>query len=128
MTRPVRALQILRGAAWAWRASRSARAQLDADAPLDGVRVPPPPPLPWPQGTRGVAVALERREDACLVQALVRQEWHAAHGDARDVVVGVRRPQDTVAAHAWLDGDGDGESGEWLELARRPAGATSRAG
>ena len=129
MSRAVRASQIVRGAAWAWRASRTARSQLDAEAPLVGVRLPPAPALPWPQGTRGLTAVLRRREDACLVQALVRQEWHAAHGDPRDVVVAVRRSDETVAAHAWLDGDSDGETGEWLELARRPAAApTSRVG
>ena len=119
MSRARRALQIARGAAWAWRASVAARRGLAEGRALERLAVPPPPALPWPQGSRGIVAMLGRRRDTCLVRALVRQAWHASHGDPRDVVLGVRAPGDRVAAHAWLDGDED--AGAWLELARRPA-------
>jgi hypothetical protein len=59
----------------------------------------------------------------CLVRATVRQAWYAAHGDLRDVVIGVTAPSGGFAAHAWLDGDAPCHSDGFHELLRRPAGA-----
>jgi hypothetical protein len=59
----------------------------------------------------------------CLVRASVRQAWYAAHGDLRDVVIGVTAPSGGFAAHAWLDGDAPCHSDGFHELLRRPAEA-----
>jgi Coenzyme PQQ synthesis protein D (PqqD) len=45
------------------------------------------------------------------------QRWYASHGAIRDVVIGVSAPTDDFEAHAWLDGDPDGE-GSFRELSR----------
>ncbi len=48
------------------------------------------------------------------------QAWNAAHGDRRDLVIGVTGSRD-FKAHAWLDGDPASESDEFTELHRHPA-------
>jgi hypothetical protein len=50
----------------------------------------------------------------------VLQRWHQSQGDVRDVVVAVKGPAIDFAAHAWLDGDTDGEAGVFSELLRLP--------
>ena len=47
---------------------------------------------------------LRRRGESCLVRAIVRQAWEAAHGRRRDLIVGVTDPAG-FRAHAWLEGD-----------------------
>jgi Transglutaminase-like superfamily len=93
----------LRGAVWALRSVRSVRRQL-AGRPLGEVRVADPPALPAARGGRGVAAVLRRLQPSCLERALVLQRWLAAHGERREVVVGVSSPAD-FHAHAWLDGE-----------------------
>jgi hypothetical protein len=111
----------LRAAAWAWWASVSVRRQLRA-CRLEDVRVPRPPAVPA-AADRGVLAVLRRRRDTCLVQARVRQAWHAAHGDPRDLILGVTPPSTGFRAHAWLAGDAEDDAGDYTELSRRPAGA-----
>jgi hypothetical protein len=82
------------------------------------VRVADPPPLPA-AATRGVSAVLRRSSPTCLERALVLQRWLAAHGCARDVVIGVTAPADGFAAHAWLDGEVHGR--DYAELTRLPA-------
>jgi hypothetical protein len=48
--------------------------------------------------------ALRRQRESCLVNAIVRQAWEAAHGQRRDLVIGTTAPDD-FRAHAWLEGD-----------------------
>jgi hypothetical protein len=36
---------------------------------------------------------------------LVLQRWLAAHGDQRDVIIGVLAPAEGFGAHAWLEGE-----------------------
>jgi Transglutaminase-like superfamily len=86
---------------------------------IDAVRVGPPPPLPA-SAELGVSVSLRLRREACLVRALVRQQWLAAHGSSRDLVIGVRGPSSAFMAHAWLDGDPPCHSEGFAELIRRP--------
>jgi hypothetical protein len=90
----------LRAAWWTFRAVRRARRELRAH----GVRacVPPPPTLPWGAG-RGVNAVLRRQDPTCLERSLVLQAWLAAHGERRDVVVGVSRTDSGFGAHAWVD-------------------------
>ena len=108
----------LRAAWWALRAARSTRRQLRATN-LAELRVPEPPPLP-PSAARGVQAILRRRGERCLVSAAVWQEWHAAHGDHHDLVIGVNAPGQAFSAHAWLAGSPDGGDG-FVELARYAA-------
>jgi hypothetical protein len=107
----------LRAAWWTDRALRRARADL-RDGELRDVALPAPPRLPE-HAERGVYALLRRREHSCLERSLVLQRWLAAHGDARDVVIGTTGVEG-FAAHAWLEGD-LGSAARYVELARLPA-------
>jgi Transglutaminase-like superfamily len=63
--------------------------------------------------------ALSRVRATCLESALVRQRWLAAHGDRRDVVIGVS-PDGLKGnpAHAWVDGTDSRAASSYLELHR----------
>lgn len=61
---------------------------------------------------------IRRWDPTCLERALVLQAWEAAHGGARDVVIGVRGSGESMAAHAWLDGEPDGAAAAYEELLR----------
>ena len=89
---------------------------------LENVALDPPPALP-DEAIRGVGAVLRRRDDSCLVRALVRQRWHAAHGARRDVVIGIARPNGKFLAHAWLEGDSPCHDEHFVELSQRPAPA-----
>jgi hypothetical protein len=66
-----------------------------------------------------VRVALWRLRPSCLERSLVVQRWLAAHGIARDVVVGTHGgPSGEFSAHAWLDGAADGCAGRYVEITR----------
>ena len=80
---------------------------------------PEPPRLPR-SAQRGVLGVLRRQRSTCLERALVLQRWHASQGNPRDVVVAVKGPTMDFAAHAWLDGEPDGEAGVFSELLRLP--------
>jgi hypothetical protein len=112
-------LDTVRAAVWAWRAGSSARRQLRAGG-LDAVSLPLVPAL-GRQAERGVRVVLTRRPLSCLERSIVRQRWYAEHGDQRDLIIGVHHSRETFGAHAWLDGDPDGEGEQLVELLRRPA-------
>jgi hypothetical protein len=106
----------LRAALWAYRALRRVQHDLEAN----GLRyrpVPAPPQLP-PHARRGVNAVLRRRTSTCLERALVLQRWHVAHGSAPDVVIAVRGPTIDFAAHAWVDGEPNGDVGSYQELVR----------
>lgn len=105
----------MRAAWWAWRASR----RLQQVLPVDGVRaeVTAPPHLPFSAG-RGVVAGLRHVSPTCLERALVLQCWLAAHGDPRDVVIGVTGGSLDFGAHAWLDGYEPDSTAEFAELHR----------
>ena len=84
------------------------------------VRVKAPPALP-PSAGRGVRAVMRRIDQTCLERALVLQAWGRAHGEGRDVVIGVHGTGERFTAHAWLDGEPDGERGPYHELMRMPA-------
>ena len=107
-------------AEWAFRAIRSARRQL-AENPTSALAALPAVPPAAKTGAPGVAVALRVTRASCLVRATVRQAWYAAHGELRDVVIGVKAPAEGFAAHAWLDGDPQCHSDGFHELVRRAA-------
>lgn len=108
-------LATLRAAWWAARSLRQARRRLRRD-PLAGVGIEAPPALPK-SALRGVDAVLRRRAPSCLERSLILQRWHAAHGVAQDIVIGVTAPE-RFSAHAWLEGEPDAESGPFFEIAR----------
>jgi hypothetical protein len=112
-------LPTLRAAVWAVRALRRTRRALKRERVTD-VAVAPPPALPRSAG-RGVRAVIRRTDPTCLERALVLQAWGIAQGEARDVVIGVNGTGDRFAAHAWLEGEPDGERGAYSELMRVPA-------
>ena len=106
-----------RAAGWATRALLRARRQLRKGG-VDALAVPPPPALPR-DAWRGVNAIVGRVDPTCLERAAVRQRWYAAHGDERDLVIGVTSPSGGFKAHAWLEGDE--AAAEYHELTRRKA-------
>ena len=69
--------------------------------------------------SHGVHAILRRLPATCLERAVVLQRWRAAHGDPRDVVVGVSGTRDDFRAHAWLDDEpAAAVPGEFSELVR----------
>src|SRR5262249_35821481 len=106
----------LRAAWWAQGALRAARRAL-ASGELTGIVGPAPPPLPARAG-RGVEALLRRRPHSCLEAALVRQSWLAAHGDPREVAIGITAPSQGFAAHAWVVDLDDPTDGTFREITR----------
>lgn len=105
-------------AGWAFVALRRARKQL-IDKPLDRLTLPKPPRAPH-YARRAVAAVLRHRRATCLLEAVVLQQWDAAHGLRRDVVIGVTAPSAGFQAHAWLDGDLPCHEERFSELVRLP--------
>jgi hypothetical protein len=122
---------VLRAAWWAWRAVRAARAGLKEAGVAASVA--DPPRLPRSAGI-GVEAVLSRTVPTCLEGALVAQRWFAAHGDSRDVVIGVTTSgaddlaevHRGFAAHAWVDGRDPEAAAMYLEMYRIPAPWTAR--
>jgi hypothetical protein len=113
---------VLRAAWWALRSTRATRQQLSAGESRPAVA--PPPGLPLSAGL-GVEAVLGRMSATCLEGALVRQRWLAAHGDRRDVVIGLPvRDFGPTPAHAWVDGLDLEAGAEHLELYRIEAPVT----
>jgi hypothetical protein len=106
----------LRAALWTLRALRVARLQLRRGA-IKNVEIPRPPDLPE-TAIRGVQAVLRRRPNSCLERSLILQRWLGKFGSAPDVVVGVSGPSPAFRAHAWLDGEPDGEDDSFQELLR----------
>ncbi len=48
----------------------------------------------------------------------MRQRWLAAHGDCREIAIGVSAPSPTFVAHAWLEGDRSADAGRFHEVTR----------
>jgi Transglutaminase-like superfamily len=69
---------------------------------------------------------MTRVRATCLEAALVRQSWLAAHGDNREIVIGVvasgLRDQ---PAHAWVEGTDPWAEATHLELHRLKSGQKS---
>jgi Transglutaminase-like superfamily len=108
----------LRAAWWAARSVRRARA-----IPVGSITagaLPSVPPLPM-SARRGVSLSLRLAKANCLVRAIVLQAWWLAHGEERDLVIGVTAPSKGFSAHAWLEGDPPCHTERFHELARRPA-------
>jgi hypothetical protein len=108
----------VRGAAWALRACGAAHRRLRTTQ-LDEIALPAVR-CTASGAERGVQAVLRRTRWSCLERALVRQRWLAAHGMARDLLIGVA-PGPPIAAHAWLEGDPAAASAGYEELSRHPA-------
>jgi len=107
---------VLLGALWATLAARLVRRRLKTSGVR--TRVPRPPRL-GPKGGRGVNAALGRLKPSCLERALVLQAWLAAHGNPRDVVIGVPHGgMKSGPAHAWVEGTDTVSPERYLELYR----------
>ena len=111
----------IRVGAWAWWAHRRGRDQLrrtgltDLDLPA--------PAAERPKDRRAVLAVLRLRGATCLERSLVLQRFDAAAGRARVLIVGVTGPGDGFRAHAWLDGDRQGDT-ELREIVRVAAPAS----
>jgi hypothetical protein len=108
----------LLAAVWTLRALDAVRSRLAAGE-LREIALPAPREAAF-SGRRGVRLVLALRRASCLESALIRQCFSASTGDRRDVVIGVKRPSDRFGAHAWLDGERDGERFQFEELTRVP--------
>jgi hypothetical protein len=108
--------QALRAAWWAIGALTHARRVL-ARRELEDIALAPPPRLSA-TAERGVQAVLRRRSATCLERSLVLQRWQAAHGQRRDVVIGVNGTVAGFRAHAWLDGEQLPPDAEFDELVR----------
>ena len=71
-----------------------------------------------PRGYRGLQRALSQVSPTCLERALVLQAWLAAYTDAPDVVIGVRKGETDIEAHAWVDGNDSAFDPSYDELTR----------
>jgi Transglutaminase-like superfamily len=109
----------LRAAWWAARSTRRLRGIQSGSFP-PAAALPPVPGVPA-SARRGVSLSLRLSKATCLVRAVVLQAWYLAHGEERDLVVGVTAPSQGFSAHAWLDGDPPCHSEGFHELMRRPA-------
>jgi transglutaminase superfamily protein len=110
----------VRAAWWALLAARRIRAEL-RNHNLAGALDPTPPPSLPAEGKRGVQAALRWTRQSCLVRSIVMQAWLAAHDEERDLVIGVKAPNEEFGAHAWLEGDPPHGDGPFHELVRYPA-------
>jgi len=107
---------VLIAALWAVTALRTVRRQLRAGSVNPTFRGPPR----LPDGAElGVLAVLSRLSPTCLEGATVRRRWLAAHGQPRDIVIGV--PPGGLGdapAHAWVDGTDPRSAADYLELYR----------
>lgn len=110
----------LRAAWWAFRAARRVRTGLRS-AGIESALVHRDPPALPPEARRGVEAALRRGGHTCLERSVVMQAWLAAHGEERDLVIGVKAPAGEFKAHAWLEGEAPHGEAPFDEILRRPA-------
>lgn len=111
----------LRAALWTLRALTATRRALKSEGLEAAGSVPAAPSAAPPAAVRGVRAVLSRLNASCLERALLLQAWYRAHGENRELVVGVTAPGGEFRAHAWIAGEDSGSDREFVELARRPA-------
>lgn len=107
----------VRTGAWAARAAVRASRCMRREAQA-GVHLPIAPSVP-PCSEAAMLAVLRASRQPCYVVAAVRQAWHRGQGEDRDVVIGVRRGDGALEAHAWLDGDAQGSFAGYCEISRR---------
>jgi hypothetical protein len=72
-----------------------------------------------PRGTTGVRIAVTVARPTCLERALVLQGWISGYSSSPpDVVIGVRKHDGVVEAHAWVDGSDPEFDATYEELTR----------
>ncbi len=111
-------LATVRVAAWTWSEARRLPESLRRQgmAAVDTIRRPPPVP---PRHRSTVAVILRLAGANCLERSAILQRWETDHDGGRPLLVGVARDsQGELAAHAWLEGEEQGDG--YLPLHRRP--------
>ncbi len=108
-------------ALWALRALRAARREISSDGLGAAEAIPAAPSAAPAAAVRGVRAVLSRLNASCLERAMLLQAWYRAHGEDRELVVGVTAPGGKFRAHAWIAGEGSHDEQEFVELARRPA-------
>ncbi len=106
-------------AGWSLFAVGQVRRQLRT-ARLDEVEIARPPRRAGNRAGAAVPAGLRLAGATCLEHSLVRQRWHASRGDSRVLVIGVSAPAHGFTAHAWLEGDPDGNQQHLGEIARLP--------
>lgn len=106
----------LRAAWWAFTELVRVRRSL----PQLGLRmeVSNPPQLPN-HALFGVRVVMRLGRATCLERALIIQRWKSAHGDAREVIIGVANSGE-LTAHAWIDGEHPQNLERFAEIIRLP--------
>jgi hypothetical protein len=104
-------------ARWTLSALRAVRSRLTEQG-LDAASAPPAPVV-RAAAEKTMLHMLRLSRETCLVKSLVRQSWYMAHGDERDLVIGITVPAEDFEAHAWLEGDDVDEVDGFTELVRR---------
>lgn len=108
----------VRVARWTWSAHHQLRRSLRTQG-IDAVDRVQPPPAVAARHRSTVFAVLALSRSTCLVRSAVLRRWDMAHDRFRPLVLGVaRKPDGTIAAHAWLDGEASAEG--FVELHRRP--------
>ena len=111
-------LATARVVAWTWAEARRLPELLRhrGMAAVDTIRRAPAVPA----GHRSTVTAVLRLAGAnCLERSAILQRWETDHDGGRPLLVGVTRDSEgEIAAHAWLEGEQDGDS--YLPLHRRP--------
>ena len=106
----------MRSFLWAIGAVRSARRDLRAEGSSARVRAPS---NVGPRGTTGVKVAVVVARPTCLQRSLVLQGWISGFSSSPpDVIIGVRKHDGVVEAHAWIDGSDPDFDATYEELTR----------
>lgn len=105
-------------AAWTWSSVRALRPSLREDGIGAVGRVRRSPSVPAVHRSTAAGV-LTMMHTSCLVRSAVLQRWDADHDRSRSLVLGVARENGSIVAHAWLEGDPEGD--DFVELHRRPA-------
>ena len=112
-------LATVRVAAWTWSEARRLPESLrhEGMAAVDTIRRAPPVAA----GHRSTVTAVLRLAGAnCLERSAILQRWEADHDGGRPLVLGVARDSEgEIVAHAWLDGEREGDG--YVSLHRRPA-------
>lgn len=111
-------LATARVAAWTWSEARRLPESLrhQGMAAVDTIRRAPPVAA----GHRSTVTVILRLAGAnCLERSAILQRWETDHDGGRPLVVGVARDSEgEIAAHAWLEGEREGDG--YLPLHRRP--------
>jgi Transglutaminase-like superfamily len=94
----------LRSAVWTYFSLRVTARRLRRDGAEATVGLPP---RVGAGGRRGVEAVLRRVSPTCLERSMVLQKWLLANGVPCEVVIGVKRGNGGVEAHAWLDVEAD---------------------